>query len=92
LEPDEVVLSQLAYPSDTRLTAITYLPIDSLLFEGAQAGASAIEEEAEAVEELVDDKDDLFQDKPAPRQPTQLRDYSDEDDDGVVQEVYVRLR
>lgn len=58
--------------------------------EGAQAGASAIEEEAEAVEELVDDKDDLFQDKPAPRQPTQLRDYSDEDDDGVVQEVYER--
>ena len=37
-----------------------------------------------------DDDDDAFQDDPAPRQPAQLAEYSDEDDDeGIIKEVYV---
>lgn len=36
-----------------------------------------------------DDDDDAFQDIPAPRQPAQLTEYSDEDDEGIIKEVYV---
>ena len=36
-----------------------------------------------------EDDDDAFQDAPAPRQPAQLAEYSDEDDEGIIKEVYV---
>ena len=35
----------------------------------------------------VSDDDDDFQDIPAPRQPEQLREYSDEEEDVIVQEA-----
>ena len=37
------------------------------------------------------DDDDAFQERPIPRQPAQLREYSEDedDDDGIVKEVYV---
>lgn len=41
-----------------------------------------------------DDDNDPFDDIPAPTQPAQLREYSDEDEDdeGIVKEDYVRLQ
>lgn len=46
-------------------------------------------EEADGKKVDSDDDDDPFEDVPAPRQPAQLAEYSDEDDEAIIKEVYV---
>lgn len=58
-----------------------------MLKEGAEPLKPREEADGETIDN--DDDDDPFEDVPAPRLPAQLAEYSDEDDEAIIKEVYV---